>query len=298
MILVVGATGLLGGHVVRLLVEGGYEVRCLVRPRTDAPASWRDKAAVVVGDLTDPASLRRACEGVDTVVATATAIGRRLVGEKGPTIQETDEQGMSDLIDAAEEAGVKRFVYLSYAGLRPLLGTPFERAKLAVEARLRRTSMRGAVIRPEAFQDVHLTALARFDVAAGKVMVFGSGKTPQRWVSAADVAGLVVALATEPEPPDVVEVGGPEAVSKVRAAEIAGRVTGQRIKVRRMPLWATRAGMRLLARRNDALASLFGLGVLQETTQSGADDGPLRERGIEPLGATAFVEQQALALTS
>jgi uncharacterized protein YbjT (DUF2867 family) len=296
MILVVGATGLLGGRVVRLLVEGGDRVRCLVRDRSKVAASWATETELVVGDLTDPASLRRACEGVDTVVATATAIGRRLAGEKGPTIHEVDELGMGSLVDAAETAGATRFVYLSYAGLQPSLGTPFERAKLAIEQRLRHSRMRTVIVRPDPFQDVHLTPLARFDIAKRKVAVFGSGTTPQRWVSVHDVARLVVAVATEHEPPGIVEFGGPEALSKIDAINIAERVTGTRIKVRRMPLWAMRGGMRLLARRNDALASLFGLGVLQDRTLARWDDGPLTERGIEPLSATEFVETQARAL--
>jgi uncharacterized protein YbjT (DUF2867 family) len=296
MILVVGATGLLGGRVVELLVEGGDQVRGLVRSHSKRPASWGTETEVTVGDLTDSGSLERACEGVDTVVATATAIGRRLAGEKGPTIREVDELGMADLVDAAETAGVTRFVYLSYAGLQESLGTPFERAKLVIEERLRRSRMRTVIVRPDPFQEVHLTPLARFDIANGKVAVFGSGKTPQRWVSVHDVARLVVAVATEQEPPALVEFGGPEALSKVDAVNIAERVTGTHIKVQRMPLWAVRAGMRLLARRNDALASLFGLGVLQDRTLARWDDGPLRRRGIEPLSATEFVERQARAL--
>ncbi len=96
-----------------------------------------------IGDLTDPPSLSAACEGVDTVVATATAIGRRLAGAGGPSIREVDELGMLALVDAAETAGVARFVYVSYAGVDAGLGTPIERAKLAVERRLATSRMQG-----------------------------------------------------------------------------------------------------------------------------------------------------------
>lgn len=99
-------------------------------------------AEVVAGDLTDPASLRTACADVQTVVATATAIGRLLSGVRGPSIRETDEIGMLALVDAAEAAGVRRFVYVSYAGVDAGLGMPIEHAKLAVEDRLQRSAMR------------------------------------------------------------------------------------------------------------------------------------------------------------
>ncbi len=258
--------------------------------------SWGDGVDVVVGDLTDPASLRAACEGVETVVATATAIGRRLAGAGGPTIREVDELGMLGLVDAAEGAGVTRFVYVSFAGIDSSIGSPIDRAKQAVEQRLGASRMRRVIIRPDAFQDVHLTPLARFDMARGKVAVFGSGKVPQRWVSVDDAAALIAALSVEPDPPGLVEFGGPEALSRTGAIAVAERATGRRMKVQRMPIWAARLGMRLLARRNDALASLFGLGVLQDRLQVRWDETPLTTRGISPRSATEFIETQARAV--
>ena len=135
MILVVGSTGDLGRATVRRLVDDGQAVRCLVRPGSDRsalPAGVQQ----VEGDLTDPASLRRACEGVSTVVSGATAIGRRLTGASKQSLREVDEEGMAALIEAAQDAGVERFVYVSYAGVDLGLGMPLERAKLATERRL------------------------------------------------------------------------------------------------------------------------------------------------------------------
>ena len=113
MFLVVGATGELGGRIVRLLRADGHDVRCLVRDGSDDVGLREVGATVVRGDLTDPPSLRVACEGVDTVIATAAAIARILAGARRPTIRETDEIGMLALVDSAESAGVQRFVYIS-----------------------------------------------------------------------------------------------------------------------------------------------------------------------------------------
>jgi hypothetical protein len=60
-----------------------------------------------------------------------------------------------------------------------------------------------------------------------------------------------------------------------------------------MPRLAARLGIRLLNRRNDALASIFGTGLLQDLTESTWDDGPLRERGIAPARASDFLREQA-----
>jgi uncharacterized protein YbjT (DUF2867 family) len=293
MILVVGGTGDLGGRIVRRLIDHGQQVRCIVRAGSDGSALRAVGAEVVTGDLTDPASLRMACEGVDTVVASATVIGRRLAGAKRPTIREADELGMAALIEASEDSGVQRFVYLSYAGLDRSLGTPLERAKLATEQRLRASPMQRVVVRPDAFQEVHLAPLGRFDIKAGRVAVFGKGDTKRRWVATDDVAALVAAVVTEPDPPELIEFGGPEALSRNEAVAAAERASGRSFKVRRMPLPAARLAMKLLSRRNDALASIFGTGVMMDESELTWDDAPLRQRGISPRSASDWINERA-----
>ncbi|MFW5469716.1 SDR family oxidoreductase [Knoellia sp. CPCC 206435] len=293
MILVVGGTGDLGSRIVHHLVDDGQAVRCLVRPGSNGAALSAAGAEVVAGDLTDPGSLRAACEGADVVVASATAIGRRLAGAKGPSIREVDEVGMARLVDAAEASGVQRFVYVSYAGIDGALGTPLERAKMAMESRLGSSSLQRVIVRPDAFQEVHLAPLGRFDIAAGKVATFGTGNRKRRWVATDDVAALVAAVAVEADPPDVVEFGGPEALSRNEAVVVAERASGRSFTVRRAPLPLARVLMKVLARPNDAMASIFGTGVMMDRTDVAWDDAPLRERGITPRPATEWITQEA-----
>jgi uncharacterized protein YbjT (DUF2867 family) len=293
VILVVGGTGDLGSRVVARLVDAKQQVRCVVRAGSDASALRAAGADVVEGDLTNPASLRSACAGVDVVVASATVIGRRLAGAKGPSIHEADEVGMASLVDAAEATGVRRFVYLSYAGLDGALGTPLERAKLATERRLAASPMQRVIVRPDAFQEVHLAPLGRFDINAGRVATFGKGDMKRRWVATDDVAALVAAVATESDPPPIVEFGGPEPLSRNEAVAVAERATGRSIKVQHAPLPLARLVMKVLGRRNDAMASIVGTGVMMDRTVGTWDDSPLRERGITPRSATEWINQQA-----
>jgi len=296
MILMVGSTGDLGGRVVRQLRGREQPVRCLVRPPTDASDVEALGAHVVRGDLTDPASLRSSCTDVDMVVCTATAIGRRLAAGGGPSIREVDDLGMGALIAAAEEAGVNRFVYVSYAGVEAGLNFPLERAKVATERRLRASSMQVTIIRPDAFQELHLTATGGFDLRAGKVAVIGKGDTRTRWVSADDVAALVAAVAVEATPPPLIEFGGPESISRNETIGVAEQLVGRKMKRRAMPRFVARVAMRVLARPNPALASVFGLGVQMELSPQTWDDTPLRARGIEPRSATDFLGAQARAV--
>ncbi|WP_168218406.1 SDR family oxidoreductase [Nocardioides eburneiflavus] len=296
MILVVGGSGDLGSRIVRRLRTDGAQVRCLVRPGTDASVLRELGVEVVPGDLTEPASLAAACQGAQTVVASATAIGRVLAGARRPGIHEVDEVGMASLVDAAERTGVERFVYVSYAGVDASLGTPLERAKAGIERRLARSSMRRVVVRPDAFQEVHLAPLGRFDIRSGKAAVFGTGDTARRWVATEDVAALVAAVATEVDPPDVVTFGGPEAISRNQAVRIAEQASGRRFKVQRMPRGVARAGMRILARPSPAMATIFGTGLMLDLLPLTWDDAPLRDRGITPRAAGDWIREQARGL--
>jgi len=293
--LVVGATGQLGGRIVRLLRADGHDVRCLVRPGSDDSGLHEVGATVVRGDLTDPSSLRVACEGADTVIATAAAIARILAGARTPTIRETDEIGMLALVDSAESAGVQRFVYISFP-TEGAIGTPMDHAKLAVEKRLGTSSMQTVIVRSDAFQEIHLAPIGRFDMAAGKVSVIGHGDTPRRWIATDDVAALMSAVAVEPDPPAMLTVGGPEEMTKNEAIALAEQLTHRRMKVQRMPRPVARLAIRVLARRYDALATAFGAGLHQDTVKATWDDAPLRERGLSPRSASEFLREQAREL--
>ncbi|MEV0289490.1 NAD(P)H-binding protein [Kribbella sp. NPDC050820] len=296
MLLVVSGTGKLGGRVVRLLLARGADVRCLVRAGSDGARLEELGAKVVRGDLTDPRSLVEACQGVETVIATATVINRRLAGLPSPSIRDADELGMASLVHAAESAGVERFVYMSFPGVESALGTPLENAKLATEKRLERSSLRRVVVRADAFHEIHLAPPARFDLAAGKVSVIGKGDSKQRWISTDDVAALVAALAVEPDPPAVVTVGGPEALSKNEVIAIAEELTHRKLKVQRMPRGVARLAIRMLNKRKDGLASAFGAGLLQDLRAADWDDEPLRQRGIMPRSTTDYLREQARRL--
>jgi uncharacterized protein YbjT (DUF2867 family) len=199
---------------------------------------------------------------------------------------------MLALVDAAEEAGVRRFVYISFP-TEDAIRAPMDRAKLAVEKRLRTSSMRTVIVRSDAFQEIHLAPIGRFDMAAGKVSVIGRGDTPRRWIATDDVAALMAAVAVEPDPPPMLTVGGPEGMSKNEAIALAEQLTHRRMKVQRMPRPVARLAIRVLASRHDALATAFAAGLHQDTVAATWDDAPLRERGITPRSPRDFLREQA-----
>src|SRR5690348_8350303 len=175
MILVVGATGLLGSEICRRLVERGEAVRGLVRKTSDPVTVERLRAAgveTVVGDLRDRASLDAACRDVRAVVTTATTTRSR---QPGDTIEATDEAGQLDLVDAARDAGVSRYVFVSVSGNIPDAGR-LVRAKRAVEQRLQQSGMTYTILRPSYFMEFWLGPLVGFDYSNHRATVYGTGE--------------------------------------------------------------------------------------------------------------------------
>ncbi len=145
-------------------------------------------------------------------MTTANAIGRLLAGPTDLSIDAVDRDGNANLVHAAERAGVRRFVFVSAAGGEGMArSAPFAAAKHATEELLRSSSLPAVIVRAEMFQEVLAGRLGGFDAEAGRAQIFGRGRTPHRYVAVDDVAALTAHLAVAPDPPAVVEVGGPEA---------------------------------------------------------------------------------------
>ena len=160
-ILVVGATGLVGGQVAQKLRRQGQSVRALVRGGDAHPKVQPLRAAgieIVNGDLTVAETLEPACRGIATVVCTATSMPTAA----NDGLRRVDLDGSVALIEAAERAGVKRFVYTSYSG-NIQIASPLETAKRTCENRLLRSSMQTVILRPSYFAEVWLSPALGFD---------------------------------------------------------------------------------------------------------------------------------------
>jgi uncharacterized protein YbjT (DUF2867 family) len=210
--LVVGATGFLGTEICRQLHAAGVPLRALVRKTADPRK--RDVIAslgadVYPGDLKHAGSLAEACAGVSTVVSTASATISR---QPEDDIDSVDRQGQLRLIDAAEGAGVKHFVFISV----PPVDVDYAllRAKREVEERLRSSKMSWTILRPMNFMEAWLSPLLGFDPANGKARILGSGERPVSWVSIRDVARFAVAAVDSARlVGQVLLLGGPDALS-------------------------------------------------------------------------------------
>jgi len=294
MILIVTANSTLGSAVVRRLLAQGNPVRGLVRSPEKGEPPRELGAEVVIGDLRDPASLARACEGVDQVVAAA----HSLLGRGKDASKFVDLQGHKDLIDAAKAAGVQHFVYTSIYPCDGFDCVPFVRMKQEVERYLEASGLRHTIIRPTAFMEAHAEALIGKPILeTGKVSLFGRGDNPRNFVAADDVARIVVKVLTDREMRGgVVDVGGPENLSNMDVVRLYEEQAGRPAKVSHMPLAALQVMYRLLRPFHPGLSGVMQISILADTTDQTFDPSAILARfptELTPL--EEFIDRRAAA---
>ncbi len=125
MILLTGASGYVGSTMLPHLVRTGEPIRALVHRQTNADRAIAAGAEIVRGSVSDPASLERAMQGVDTVVHLV-AVNKN---KGGQTMAGINHQGTVNVVTAAQKAEVKRFVHMLGIGLKSNMAQEFARSK-------------------------------------------------------------------------------------------------------------------------------------------------------------------------
>ena len=233
MILVAGATGLVGREVCRLLRDRGKPVRAMVR-KTSNPQLVNDLkkqgAEVIFADFKDPASLKAACRSAQSVISTVSSTFSR---QEGDSIESVDNVGQFRLIDAARAAGVRRFVFVSF-NHEKTLSCALSEAKSGVEKHLMKSGMEYTILRAAVFMEVWLSPALGFDAANAKATIYGSGKNPLSWISLFDVAAFAAESVDKPGK-QITEIGGPEALSPLEVVRIFEEATGRKFEVQHVP---------------------------------------------------------------
>jgi uncharacterized protein YbjT (DUF2867 family) len=231
VVLVAGATGVLGTAVVRCLCEQRHTVRALVRSSSASEKVARLQemgAATVQGDLKDPASLAAACQAVDAVISTVSII---LTARPGDSFAATDRVGTMNLIDAALAERAQHFVFVSF-DTRVVPDCPLRSAKEDTEEYLTRSGMTYSILHPTLFMDSWLAPMFFADPVAGVANVYGPGNAKLRYVAVANVADLAVQCLTAPAARNaIIPFGGPEELSQRDALGIYEEVYGKTFAV-------------------------------------------------------------------
>ena len=227
-----GATGYVGGRLVPELLAAGHEVRCLARtPAKLDGVPWRDDVEVVRGDVTDPASLAGAMDGLDAAYVLVHSMG----GGEGD-FAERDRAAAAAMRDAAAAAGLRQLVYLGGLGrdedpdLSPHLRSRHEVGRVLAAGPVPVTELRAAVVIG--------SGSASFEMLRHLVDVLPVMVTP-RWVrtrcqpvAVADVlAHLVAVLGDDRALGRVLEVGGPDVLTYEEMMGVYAEERGLRRRV-------------------------------------------------------------------
>jgi NADH dehydrogenase len=254
MLLLTGATGNVGSRLLPLLLERGEDVRCLVRDprrlgarRVDVQIALGDLA-----DLADPHTLRQSLRGVDTVVHLAATIR----DQPPRRLEELNGLATVRLLQAAERAVVRRFVFFSALDAGAAQRTRFFRAKWVAERAVETSSLETSVFAPSIVydrSDPWITLLRRFSFLP-VLPVSGEGRAAFQPIWAQDVAECVVAALAEERLRPRYELVGPETLTYDEMSDLVSRIAGRPRELVHVPLPLIKASL-------GALRIVFGEAV-------------------------------------
>jgi len=224
-ILVTGGAGFVGNNVIAKLVEAGKPVRAMVRNPEKGKmrlGKYGDAVEIVKGDVTDRAGLIPLMKDVSAIVHTV-AISME---KGGQTYEEVNYQGTINLVDVAEDAGVKRFINISQNGADSALPYRFLASKGKAQEYVAQSNLDWTALRPSAIfgdQDEFFNTFARLVKLTPLIFpLVGGGKAEFQPVSVIDVADAVMkTLEDDSTIGKEYMLGGPEALT---LGEIEDRV--------------------------------------------------------------------------
>jgi uncharacterized protein YbjT (DUF2867 family) len=235
VLLLTGATGLIGSSLLRRLIARGEPVRCLVRdPRRLGPE--RVRVQITIGDLTDPRALRQAMRGVRAVVHLAASHR----DQPHATIEELAGVATWRLLRAAEHAGAGHFVYFSALGATPHHPSRLHRAKALAERAVDEAALRTTTFAPSLVYAPGDRRLARLERLAWlpAVPLAGRGRARTQPIWAEDVADCVLAALDrggEERSHARFELAGPDVLTHREVVEVALRAAHRRRRLLPLP---------------------------------------------------------------
>ncbi|MCC4815915.1 NAD-dependent dehydratase [Vibrio lentus] len=240
-VLVAGATGYLGRHLIEALQACDADFKAQARSADKLKDLSLNDSQIQIAQVTDADSLKGCCDGVDIVIS-CVGITRQ---KEGLSYIDVDYQANLNLLEEAERAGVKKFVYVSAYRANVIKRVRLLEAKERFAYRLLASEqLAPCVIRPNGFfADIE----EFYNMAqSGRVYLFGSGDVRLNPIHGADLAGFI--LASLPNDEKELDVGGPEILSVTQIAEFAFQSQGKMARITYIPDWVRKLALSVIRR--------------------------------------------------
>lgn len=217
-VLVTGGTGFTGSRVVPLLLQNGFEVRCLTRPSSDRAPLSTLTVEWVTGDLSDAESLTAALRGMDALVNIA-SLGF----------------GHADsILGSMKEAGVKRGIFVSTTAIFTQLNAGSKSIRLAAEEAIHASRLDYTILRPTMIygskRDRNMWRLIRLLRITPVMPIFGDGESLQQPIFVDDVAqAVLLALKTNDTIGRSYNIAGKEPLTYNQVIDTVASALGKRV---------------------------------------------------------------------
>ncbi len=234
-ILLAGATGYLGRYILRELILWGIPAVAIARSPEKLSNVDPDIIRVIEAEVTQPETLKDICTGIDTVISTV-GITRQ---NGGLTYMDVDYQANLNILREAQQAKVRKFIYISVLDGDKYRHLAITAAKEKFVDELKTSCLEYTVIRPNGFYSDMREFLKM--AQKGKIYLFGNGEYKLNPIHGADLAEVCV-LAISQKTKEIT-VGGPDILTHNEIAEMAFCALGQSPNIIYIPHWIRRAAI-------------------------------------------------------
>ena len=241
-VLLTGASGFVGTHVQKALLDDGHTIRCLVHSKKNIPR--QTGVETVTGDITQPNSLKQALKDCDAIIHLVAIIEENK--SKGITFDKLNLEGTVNLADTAVKNGVNRFIYISALGADPNGPTAYFQSKGKAEEYIKDSPLIYTIFRPSFIYgqgDAVYSMLSRViqKTPYGIYPLFGNGLYRHQPVWVQHVSkGITNALSEPLTYYKTYNVGGPEQLTFKKQLEILAEITNSKIRFLSLPLWLSK----------------------------------------------------------
>ena len=290
-LLIVGASGVLGSAAAKHFITKGLHVKCFVRNKEKAAELAEAGGELVVGDLTNEASIINACKNVDVVIASA----HGMLGKGKNKSENVDDAGHKNLVDAAAKANVQQFIYASINGLYANHPIDFFRTKYAVEQHLINSGLNYTILRLPAFMEWHAhKLLGKSIIDKGKVTILGKGENPTNFIAVDDIVqALNIMVGNQVYYNKIINLAGPENISRNQVAGIYGRLLNKTPKVSHVPVGALNVLAAIINPFHPGVARIMKFSAYTDNADATMNvNDSVKQFGLRPTTIEEFIKKQ------